>query len=163
MTKREILKILVESIKPQSCIIFLEGDIYVAQSLEHDIASQGATVQEAFDNLREAIGLYLSSSTEEDLVNSASAAFLAYDQEEKTNDEKLDLILAKIDNLKSMIEGYHRSLQEFERHVVSSELLDRLAQGMTPEDIAEKYPSLTVEDIRARLAYMARAIRENKT
>jgi predicted RNase H-like HicB family nuclease len=35
-----------------------EGDWYVSQCLEVDIASQGETEEEALDNLREALELY---------------------------------------------------------------------------------------------------------
>ena len=38
--------------------VWKEGDWYVAQCLEVDIASQGETEQEALDNLREAIELH---------------------------------------------------------------------------------------------------------
>ena len=37
-----------------------EGDWYVAQCLEVDIASQGETVDDALDNLREAIELHFT-------------------------------------------------------------------------------------------------------
>ncbi len=37
-----------------------DGDWYVAQALEVDVASQGATEQEALDNLREALELYFT-------------------------------------------------------------------------------------------------------
>jgi hypothetical protein len=36
-----------------------EGDLYVAQCLEIDVASQGTTVEEASANLQEALELYL--------------------------------------------------------------------------------------------------------
>lgn len=36
-----------------------EEDWYVAQCLEVDVASQGQTIQEALDNLAEAVELYL--------------------------------------------------------------------------------------------------------
>ncbi len=39
-----------------------EGDGYVAQAIEIDVASQGATIEEAVANLREAIELYLDES-----------------------------------------------------------------------------------------------------
>lgn len=35
-----------------------DGDWYVAQALEVDVASQGETEQEALDNIREALELY---------------------------------------------------------------------------------------------------------
>lgn len=40
-------------------------------------------------------------------------------------------------------------------------ILDALAEGSTPEQIIDDYPSLTVEDIRAALAYAAELSREN--
>lgn len=41
-----------------SASIIREGDWYVAQCLEVDVASQGATEDEALSNLREALELY---------------------------------------------------------------------------------------------------------
>jgi predicted RNase H-like HicB family nuclease len=38
--------------------VWQEGDWYVAQCLDVDVASQGETEQEALDNLREALELY---------------------------------------------------------------------------------------------------------
>ncbi|HEX2029254.1 MAG TPA: hypothetical protein VHF25_14765 [Nitriliruptorales bacterium] len=35
-----------------------EGDLYVAQCLEVDVASQGSSLEEARDNLAEALALY---------------------------------------------------------------------------------------------------------
>ena len=40
-------------------------------------------------------------------------------------------------------------------------LLDSLAEGLTPEQITEHYPSLTTDDIRAAVAYAAELAREN--
>ena len=36
-----------------------------------------------------------------------------------------------------------------------------LAEGLTPEDIIDHYPSLKIEDIRAAVAYAAELAREN--
>jgi uncharacterized protein (DUF433 family) len=36
-----------------------------------------------------------------------------------------------------------------------------LAEGLTPEEIIDHYPSLTIEDIRAAAAYGAELAREN--
>jgi predicted RNase H-like HicB family nuclease len=41
-----------------------EEDWFIAQCLEIDIASQGRTIQEALDNLSEAVALYLSEVAE---------------------------------------------------------------------------------------------------
>lgn len=41
-----------------------EEDWYVAQCLEVDVASQGQTIQEALDNLAEAVELYLDEVAE---------------------------------------------------------------------------------------------------
>jgi uncharacterized protein (DUF433 family) len=40
-------------------------------------------------------------------------------------------------------------------------LLDALAEGLTPEEIVDHYPSLTVDDVRAAVAYAADLAREN--
>ena len=40
-------------------------------------------------------------------------------------------------------------------------ILDALAEGLTPEQVIVHYPSLTVEDIHAALAYGADLAREN--
>ena len=39
-------------------------------------------------------------------------------------------------------------------------VLDNLAAGLRPEDIAASYPSLTVESVRAVIAYAAALARE---
>ena len=36
-----------------------------------------------------------------------------------------------------------------------SMILDNLAEGLTPEAVAEEYPPLTVEDVQAAVAYAA--------
>ena len=41
-----------------------------------------------------------------------------------------------------------------------SVLLDNLAAGLTPEEIVDEYPSVTVEDVRAAIAYAADLARE---
>ncbi len=40
-------------------------------------------------------------------------------------------------------------------------ILDALAEGLTPEEIVDHYPSLQVEDIRAAVAYAAELTQEN--
>ena len=40
-------------------------------------------------------------------------------------------------------------------------ILDALAEGLTPEEIIDHYPSLQIEDIRAAVAYAAELAREN--
>ena len=46
-------------------IIKEEEDWFVATCLENDIASQGKTINEAIDNLKEAIALYYEDENEE--------------------------------------------------------------------------------------------------
>ncbi len=48
-------------------IIEKEGDLYVALCPELDVASQGATVEEATANLREAVELLLESASPEEI------------------------------------------------------------------------------------------------
>lgn len=45
-----------------SASVWLEDDLYVAQCLELDVASQGNDEQEALENLREALGLHFEPS-----------------------------------------------------------------------------------------------------
>jgi uncharacterized protein (DUF433 family) len=40
-------------------------------------------------------------------------------------------------------------------------ILDALAEGLTPEEVIDHYPSLQVEDIRAAVAYGAELAQEN--
>jgi len=40
-------------------------------------------------------------------------------------------------------------------------ILDGLAEGLTPEEVIDHYPGLTLDDIRAALAYAAELAREN--
>lgn len=40
-------------------------------------------------------------------------------------------------------------------------ILDGLAEGLTPEEIVDHYPQLTLDDIHAALAYAAELAREN--
>ncbi len=40
-------------------------------------------------------------------------------------------------------------------------ILDSLAEGLTPEQVIEQYPQLTLDDIHAALAYAAELSHEN--
>lgn len=44
--------------RPFAASVWKEGDWYVSQCLEIDLASQGATEEEALSNLKEALELY---------------------------------------------------------------------------------------------------------
>ncbi len=50
-----------------TAIIEREGDAYVALCPELDIASQGATIEEARDNLREALELFFEAALPEEV------------------------------------------------------------------------------------------------
>lgn len=41
-------------------------------------------------------------------------------------------------------------------------ILDNLAEGITPEEIVAEYPPLTLEDVRAAIAYAATLAREEE-
>ena len=41
-------------------------------------------------------------------------------------------------------------------------VLDNLAEGLSPDEIATEYPPLTVEDVRAAIAYAAELAREEE-
>jgi len=44
--------------------------------------------------------------------------------------------------------------------IMVSIILDNLAEGVTPEEILKSYPSLTLDDIMASIAYAAELSRE---
>jgi predicted RNase H-like HicB family nuclease len=44
--------------RPFAATVWCEGEWYVAQCLEIDVASQGATEEEALENLKEALELH---------------------------------------------------------------------------------------------------------
>jgi len=44
--------------------------------------------------------------------------------------------------------------------VMVAVILDNLAAGLTPEEIVQSYPSLTVDDVRAAIVYAAELARE---
>lgn len=46
--------------------------------------------------------------------------------------------------------------------IMVSVVLDNLAEGLSPEEIVEEYPALTVADIRGVLAYAAALAREEE-
>tara|TARA_B100000315_G_C14148988_1_gene394842 strand:- start:336 stop:548 length:213 start_codon:yes stop_codon:yes gene_type:complete len=49
-------------------LIYKEGDYYVSQCLNVDVSSFGNNVQEAIDNLREAVELYFEDNEEIDFI-----------------------------------------------------------------------------------------------
>jgi uncharacterized protein (DUF433 family) len=46
--------------------------------------------------------------------------------------------------------------------ILVSVVLDNLAEGLTAEEIIKEYPPLTVEDVRAAMAYAAALAREEE-
>lgn len=46
--------------------------------------------------------------------------------------------------------------------IMVSVILDNLAKGLTPQEIADEYPPLTVRDVRAAVAYAAALARDEE-
>jgi uncharacterized protein (DUF433 family) len=46
--------------------------------------------------------------------------------------------------------------------IMVSVILDNLAEGLSPEEIVAEYPPLTVEDVRAAVAYAAMLVGEEE-
>jgi uncharacterized protein (DUF433 family) len=46
--------------------------------------------------------------------------------------------------------------------IMLSVILDNLADGLSPEQIVDEYPPLTLDDIRAAIAYAATLTREEE-
>ena len=70
-------------LKEFTATVWQEGDWYVAQCLEIDIASQGHTAEEALANLKEAIELYyedLEDITELELARQEDDELVPWDQ-----------------------------------------------------------------------------------
>ena len=57
----------MKQLKQLTCIIEREGDGYVSLCPELDIASQGGSIEEARDNLREALELFFETASPEEL------------------------------------------------------------------------------------------------
>ena len=49
-------------------IVYKEGDYYVSQCLNVDVSSFGNNIQEAIDNLKEAIDLYFEDNDEVNVI-----------------------------------------------------------------------------------------------
>ena len=44
-----------------------DDDVYISQCLDYDIASQGSTSQEAIDNIKEAVTLFLELASPKEI------------------------------------------------------------------------------------------------
>jgi predicted RNase H-like HicB family nuclease len=53
--------------KEMTAVINRDGDVYVAFCPELDIASQGASIESARDNLREALELFFESASADEI------------------------------------------------------------------------------------------------
>ena len=51
-----------------TAVVGKEGKLYVAKTVELEIASQGKSIEEALANLREAVGLYLKHADASELA-----------------------------------------------------------------------------------------------
>lgn len=58
----------VKRIQRVTAVIERQGDGYVALCTELDIASQGNTIEEARDNLREALELFMETASPEEIA-----------------------------------------------------------------------------------------------
>ena len=58
----------MEATRSVTALISREGDLFVALCPEFDVASQGATVEEARDNLVEALGLFFETASDSEIV-----------------------------------------------------------------------------------------------
>ena len=62
--------------KKITAVITRDGDLYVAKCVELEVVSQGRTVEEAKENLKEAVELYIESFGDEDLPESSEEVLL---------------------------------------------------------------------------------------
>ena len=47
--------------------VIQDDDVYISHCLDYDIASQGSTSQEAIDNIKEAVALFLESASPKEI------------------------------------------------------------------------------------------------
>lgn len=66
--------------------VYPEGDLFVARCLNIDVSTDGATEEEALDNLREAIELFFERNAEA-AISAAEAAEAVDDAEEDDESE----------------------------------------------------------------------------
>jgi len=52
--------------------IYFDGEYYCARTLEFDVFTQGKTIEETIENLKEAVGLHLEDEPNYDLHNKSS-------------------------------------------------------------------------------------------
>ena len=62
--------------KKITAVITRDGYLYVAKCVELEVVSQGRTVEEAKENLKEAVELYIESFGDEDLPESSEEVLL---------------------------------------------------------------------------------------
>jgi len=70
LANNQQIPIFVKTFYMQSLkyILYKEGDYYVSQCLNVDISSFGNNVQEAIDNLKEAVELYFEDNNEINII-----------------------------------------------------------------------------------------------
>jgi len=52
--------------------IYFDGEYYCARTLEFDVFTQGKSLDETIENLKEAVGLHLEDEPDYDLYNKSS-------------------------------------------------------------------------------------------
>lgn len=67
--------------------VYPEGDLFVARCLNIDVASDGATEEEALDNLREAIELFFERNAEAAISAAEAVDDTEEDEESEEDDE----------------------------------------------------------------------------
>ena len=58
-----------------TALISREGDLFVALCPEFDVASQGASIEEARDNLVEALGLFFETASKSEIAQRGPSEF----------------------------------------------------------------------------------------
>ena len=99
-------------------VIIKKEEWFVATCLENNIASQGKTIDEATENLKEAIALYYENETQEKIV---------------TRKNKKNVILISVDEYNSLIEtNYLLSNEANAEHLKKSIAQHKLCLSHNP-------------------------------
>ncbi len=120
-----------------AAILEKEGDLYVALCPALDLASQGATVEEATANLKEAVELFLECADLEEIERATMMEYKSYLARTSCDDEA-GIFHGEVVNTRAVITFQAVSAGELHREMATS-IDDYLAwcgeRGQEPESI----------------------------
>jgi predicted RNase H-like HicB family nuclease len=127
-----------------TAILEKEGDLYVALCPELDVASQGATVEEATANLKEAVKLFFECADLEEIERATLMNYKSY-LATTSYDDEAGIFHGEVVNTQAVITFQGSSVEELHREMAASigDYLDWCGErGKEPEAKGEPRRSL---------------------